>query len=118
AAAELRKDGREQLVRGCAARGASQDVPWTSEGVPRLLESEVANVARDRCLRDDAAGVRERIEQLELRADALPRHDALDQAVPVGLRQHALDLHIERILCRVWRTHGRANRDPCCASCC
>jgi len=39
--------------------------------VVRLLETKLADVARDGRLRDHAAGVGKRVQQLELRADPL-----------------------------------------------
>jgi hypothetical protein len=59
----------------------------------RLLETELADVPRHRGLRDDAPGVTQGVEQLELRADALPHDDALDQAVPFGLPERSPRLH-------------------------
>jgi len=67
-----------------------------------LFESKLPDVARDRRLRDDAAGVGKRVEQLELRADPLTRDDALDQPLPLGLPQ----LHNVSIRMQVWRGRG------------
>jgi hypothetical protein len=53
----------------------------------RLLEPQLADVARDRRLRDDTTGVGERVEELELGADSLSGDEALDQALPLGLPQ-------------------------------
>jgi hypothetical protein len=68
----------------------------------RLLETQLANVARDRRLRDDTTGVGERVEQLELCADSLSGDQALDQALPLGLPQ----LHRASIRMHVWQSQG------------
>ena len=52
-----------------------------------LLEPELADVPRDRCLRDGATGVGKRIQQLELGADAFAGDHALDQPLTLGLGQ-------------------------------
>src|SRR5262249_39580457 len=86
-AAELAEHGVQRLFRIGSPNGLRQHVPGPPELVMRLLEPELTDVARDRRLCDSAAGLAERIEQLELRADALAGDDALDQAVPLGLSQ-------------------------------
>jgi hypothetical protein len=70
--------------------------------VVRLLETELSNVPRHRRLRDDAACSGERVEQLELGADPLPRNEALDQPLTLGLPQ----LHNASIRMHVWRGYG------------
>jgi hypothetical protein len=59
----------------------------------RLLETELADVSRNRRLGHDAAGAGEGVDQLELRADPLPRDDAFDQAVAFGLPERPDGLH-------------------------
>jgi hypothetical protein len=62
----------------------------------RLLEPELADIARDRGLRHDAAGLSKRVEQLELRANPLTHHDALDQALAFALAQlHTKSISIQ-----------------------
>ena len=86
--AELRLDDDDVLRRGRAhaelraarlrapragrgaARGPGSDVARPAERVARLLEPQLADVARDRRLRDEAARLRKRLGQLELAADA------------------------------------------------
>ena len=63
-----------------------------------FFEPELPEVARDRGLRDAAAGVRERREQLELRADPLAGDDARDQPLALRLPEHALALHTPALL--------------------
>src|SRR6266540_3084031 len=93
ATAELGEDPTERLSRIRAARVPRRVVARPSERVVRLLESQLADVARDRCLRDDAAGVGERVDQLELGPHAFPCDDALDQTVPLGLPEYSTGLH-------------------------
>jgi hypothetical protein len=56
----------------------------------RLLQTDLAHVARDRRLRDRAPRFPEGVEELELAADAPPRDHALDQALALGLVQPAV----------------------------
>ena len=101
-AAELTEDRIEDLGGIGPAGDVRQHVPRPAEGVVRLLETELADVARDRRLRDDTTGVGERVEQLELSADSLSGDEALDQALPLGLPQ----LHKASIRMQVWRSQG------------
>jgi hypothetical protein len=73
----------------------------------RLLETQLANVAGDRGLRDDTSGIGERVEQLELRPDSLAGDEALDQPLPLDLTQ----LHKTSIRMQVWRSQGLVQLD-------
>src|SRR5919197_1270254 len=97
APAELDEDRAQRLLWIGPARVARRVVPGSAEGVVCLLEAKLADVARNRRLCHDAANVGEGADQLELRADALARDDALDQAVPVRLPERAPRLHRESI---------------------
>src|SRR5262249_57751729 len=79
ASTELRDHRAQRLARIRAPRALMSHVPRPAERIPRLFETELADVARDGRLRDNATSARKRIEQLELRADTLSRDDALDE---------------------------------------
>src|SRR6266487_1581991 len=63
-AAELTQDRIEDLGRIGPAGDVREHIPRPTEVVVRLLEPELTNVARDGRLRDDATGIRKRVEQL------------------------------------------------------
>ena len=73
----------------------------------RLLEPQLANVARDRGLRDDTAGIGERVQQLELCPESLARDEAFDQPLSLDLAQ----LHKTSIRMQVWRGQGLVQLD-------
>ena len=77
-----------------------------------LLESELSDVARHRRLRDDAARVRKCIDQLELRTDALSRHDTRNETLPVVLRERTNALHPPRIFMQVSVSRPRETTNP------
>jgi len=117
---ELGEDATEPVARIRPAY-VGQDVAWASERVVTLLETELAEVARHRRLRHATPGLRECVSQLELRADALARHDAPDQALSLELPERELlvrpsraALHAAAFLVgRVWRRQQAANTiDP------
>jgi hypothetical protein len=106
-APELTKDRVEDLDRVDPSRGMRQHVPRPAEGVVRLLETKLANVARDGRLRNDTAGLGEGVEQLELGADPLSGDKTLDQSLPFGLPQ----LHKASIRMQVWQSQGLVELD-------
>ena len=69
------------------ADSAGQLVARAAERVVDLLEPELADVTRDRRLRDPAAGGGERLRQLELRPDPLARDDPGEQPLPLRLSE-------------------------------
>src|SRR3954451_11485578 len=97
--AELSEDSVERLALIGARRRGCQNVARPAELVMRLLQAELTDVARDRGLGDGTACSRERVEQLDLRPDALARNDALDQTVRLSLAQ----LHTKRIRMQCFR---------------
>src|SRR5215210_5591143 len=88
-AAELAQDTVERIARVGLPR-FRKHVPRAAERVVRLLEPELAEVARDRRLRDVTARLGESAEELELAADAFAGHDARDQPLPLRLRPRDL----------------------------
>src|SRR5579884_1803425 len=108
APAELSQDGGQRLLRVLAAAPALrwQVVTRAAESVVRLLEAELADVARDGRLRHRAAGGGERGEELVLRPDPLARDDAADQTLSLGFREHARALHSPSIVIRPTRQVG------------
>src|SRR5207302_7235570 len=94
-----------------------QDVARTSEQVAALLEAELADIARDRRLRDVAPSRLERLQQLELCADALPRDHAADQALALRLPERASrNLHTCSINIHVCVPCAPATNTSCSAS--
>ena len=87
AAAELVEQAVEDLARVDPPLAVRQHVAEPSERVARLLEAELADVPRDRRLRDRAAGALERVEQLLLGAEPLALDEARHETLPLGLRQ-------------------------------
>ena len=74
------------VSRGSAWRPRpGSDVSRPAERVGRLLEAELADVARHGGLRHRAAGAGERRGELLLAPDPPPRHDACDQTLPFRL---------------------------------
>src|SRR5205085_10064910 len=59
--AELPQDALERLPRVWAAVASGQHVPRAAERVARLLQAQLPDVARDRRLRDGAAGPGQRL---------------------------------------------------------
>src|SRR5205823_9112151 len=84
--AELREHRREGLTRASPASAPRQHVTRPPEHVEGLLEPELADIARDRRLRDFTARFPERALQLVLAPDPTPADDARDQTLPLVLR--------------------------------
>jgi hypothetical protein len=101
-APELTEDRVEDLGGISATSHLREHVSRPAEVIVCLLEAELSNVPRNGRLRDDAAGGRERVQQLELGADPLPRDEALDQPLTLGLPQ----LHNSSIRMQVWPGDG------------
>ena|SRR5947209_13132464 len=93
AARELAEHAGERLVRVHPPGPVRCDVARASERILALLEPELADVARDRRLRNPAAGARKRVPQLELRSDPLASDEAADQPLAVPLPELSLELH-------------------------
>ena len=96
-AAELAEHAAERVPR-IRPPGLREHVARPAERVVRLLEPELPEVARDGRLRDAAARVGERGEELELRADPLAGDDARDQPLALRFPEHALALHTPALL--------------------
>src|SRR5258705_13488336 len=69
ASPELRQQRGERVARIGTRAPVRQHIAVPAERVARLLEAQLPDVARDRCLRDAAAGALKRLEQLLLRAE-------------------------------------------------
>src|SRR5437763_2551960 len=110
---ELRQDRGQRLARIDPPTSLGECVAGTAERVVRLLEPELADVARDRRLSYDAARGLERREQLELGADPAARDDASDQSLPLRLAERCrLRLHRARIVIQCFaRPQARARSD-------
>jgi hypothetical protein len=90
---ELREHRSERLARASTASAPRQHVARPPEHVQGLLEPELADVARDRRLRDLTAGFPERSLQLVLAADPPATDDARDQALALVLRKLPTPVH-------------------------
>src|SRR5437899_7266477 len=87
AAAELGEQRVERVPRIGTGAAVRQDIAVPAERVACLLEAELPNVARDRRLRDGAAGALERLEQLLLRAEPHALDEARNEPLAVALRE-------------------------------
>ena len=117
AAAELREHCASAACGSGRRRSdsAGSDVARASERVVRLLEPELADVARDRRLRHRAAGGGERGCELELRADALARDDSGEQPLPLRLAEGpAVRLHGPSIDMRTFPRHSAWQDEEAC----
>src|SRR3954454_22814290 len=85
--AELVEQAVEDLPRVDPALPVRQDVAEPAERVARLLEAQLANVARDGRLGDAAARRLERVEELLLRPEPLALDETGHQPLPLRLRQ-------------------------------
>src|SRR5262249_37617958 len=103
-AGELAEHAGEALARVGASPAVRRDVAWPSQGVHRLLEPELAEVAGDRRLRNAAAGGGERVAELELGADPLARYEAADQAQTLTLAELSIELHTRCMVCSAGKT--------------
>ena len=93
APAKLHQHGGERLARVSPTSAFRQDVARPAQHVQGLLETELADVARDRGLRDLAAGLPKRSLQLVLAPDPPPTDDTRDQTLPLGLRKLPNPVH-------------------------
>ena len=109
--AELREHRRERLARTPPASAPWQDVAGAAEHVEGLLEPELADVARDRRLRDFAARFLERSLELVLASDPPATDDARDQTLALALRKLPNPLHAARITFQV-SDPGRRGKQP------
>ena len=99
-AAELAQQRLERVARVGALLAVRQDVAHAAERIVRLDEAELADVARDRRLRDAAARARERDQQLLLRGRAASARRGSRRAAgarPSGARRSACIKSASRI---------------------
>jgi hypothetical protein len=81
--AELAQHAVQRLARVALSSSPRKHVARPSKGVARLLQAQLANVARNCRLRHPAPRLCEGFRQLELAPDAAPRDDACDQPLPL-----------------------------------
>ena len=98
AAPELTEERLERVARLERPRAARRNVPLASEQVARFDEPELADVARDGGLGDDAAGRFERVEQLLLRPEPHPFDEGGDEPLTLRLRERWIVVHTTSIL--------------------
>ena len=118
AAAELASSAVERLARVDPPLAVRQHVAQPAERVARLVEAELADVARDGRLGDAAAGALERVEQLLLSAEPHALDQARDEPLALGLRQLALGLHKTSIVYAACLTTFRRASAQATRACC
>ena len=94
AAPELAKQRVEGVARLEHPPMAGYDVPLAPKEVAGLDEPELADVARDRRLRDDAAGRSQRVQELLLRSEPQAIDEADDEPLALGLRELTIRMHL------------------------
>lgn len=109
--AELREHRGERLTWASPASAPRQHVPRPAEHVQGLLEPELADVARDRRLRDLTASSPKRSLQLVLASDPPSTDDARNQTLALALRKLPKPLHAARITFQV-SDPGKRGKQP------
>ena len=125
-AAVAAQDRGERVTRIGRPRAPREQVARQAQPVPHLLDSELAQIPRQRRLRDDAARGRKRRPELLLRADAAPSDHALDQLLALRLAEpapavlhKAQDTYADGAqVSQVCRNRGQATSRPCFAKPC
>jgi hypothetical protein len=108
---ELRQNRIQRVARVAPAPPLRQNVARPAEHVAGLFEPELAEVPRDRRLRDLAAGAPERALQLVLAPNSTTSDYAGDQSLPLGLRELPKLLHTARITIQV-SSNRRRGKQP------